>query len=385
MRRASSRSCASSRCGSDGRLVGHQDADELEPGNVLGEDDQAHRERRGQQQADRPPEPGPERDRAEQGHLRDARALAVDEGFEGEAAGQLQRHEEPAHQEGREPGGEGGQREDHEHEGSHPDADVGDEAQDRGEEAPEQGVRHAQQEQAGRDADAEARVDDGLHQEVVADALAGLVERAGGRGQPSVAGEADDAIPQVLALDQHEDDQDDHRRRAPQAFEQRRELPEAGWLRGDHDRRGLLARAGGAGVLPQLVGDLGDRALRLLERATAAHAAHLVDLDDQVVAVARDLGGEARELDHEDPEHAAERREQHRHHDRHRQAPPQPHPSQPIHDRIHHEREQHRQRDRHQHRPRQIQRRHPHDQRRDSGEPIHHISSEQAICQGAVW
>src|SRR6266540_365460 len=65
-----------------GRLVSHQHADDVELGYVLAEYDETDGQRRGENEADRAPEPGPERDRDEEGDVRDARALAVEPRFQ---------------------------------------------------------------------------------------------------------------------------------------------------------------------------------------------------------------------------------------------------------------------------------------------------------------
>src|SRR5262249_3553106 len=95
--------------------------------------------------------------------------------------------------------------------GADPGADVGDEAQQRRQEAPEQGVGHAEEvEPHGQDGRVTG-VDEDQHEEVTADALAGLVEgaRRGGRVERAVGGGAaavgeqgDEAVAQGLALGQ---------------------------------------------------------------------------------------------------------------------------------------------------------------------------------------
>ncbi len=341
----------------DGRRVAHQDADELQAGDVLGEDDQAHRERCGEEQPHRAPEPGPEGDRAEERDLGDPRALHVEQGLQPQGAQRFEEHEDADHEERLMPGGEGGEREDDHEQRGEPDAHVGDEAQHRGQEAPEQGVGHAEQQEAHRDAQAEARVDDRLHEQVAADAVPGLVQCAGGRGEPLVADEPDESIPKVRLLDQHEDHENEDRRRAAQPLDQGGQLPEAGRLRADHHRgRRPAGRGRRGGVLLQLLGDLGHRALRLLERAAAAHVAHVRDLGDQVVAVTRDAGRELRELRGEDPRHPAERGEQHRHDEAHRQSPPQAQAHEPGDHRVDQEGQQDGERDGDQYGAREVER-----------------------------
>ena len=66
--------------------------------------------------------------------------------------------------------------------------------------------------QSGEDRDAVQQAHKGLHQQLPADATSGLVECLRGRGELSMPDQPDQAIPQVAAFEQHEDD---HRRDEP--------------------------------------------------------------------------------------------------------------------------------------------------------------------------
>ena len=261
------------------------------------------------------------------------------------------------------PGGEGGERERHEQQRGQPAAHVGDEAQHRGQEAPEQRVGHSQQQQAHRDAHPEAHVDDRLHEQIAADALRGFVQGAGGGREPPVAHQPDEPVPEVRLLDQHEDHEDEDGRGHAQALQQRGELPEAAPPFADHDRerRGGGAR-GRSGILLELLGDLGHRALGLLDHPAAAHAPDVRDLGDEVVAVAGDAGREQRELRGDAPRHHAERGEQHRDHQAHRQGAPEAETREAGDHGVDEEGQQDREGDRDQDAPRKVERGDAHDQ-----------------------
>ena len=75
--------------------VGHQRPDELETWHVLAEHDKAHGQRRRHEQAERPPEPRPERHGREQRHLRDAGRPGIQHRFEHEIREQLEHDKQP--------------------------------------------------------------------------------------------------------------------------------------------------------------------------------------------------------------------------------------------------------------------------------------------------
>jgi hypothetical protein len=78
-------------------------------------------------------------------------------------------------------------------------ADEGHEAQKRGEDAPEQSVRHADEIQPDADQRAEGGVDDEVHQQVAADPLAGVAQRLARRRYVRSTHQADKAIAHVVA------------------------------------------------------------------------------------------------------------------------------------------------------------------------------------------
>ena len=72
-----------------------------------------------------------------------------------------------------------------------------------------------------REYEPEAAVDDELHEQEPADPLAGVVQRLGRHGHPAVAHQADQAVAQVLALQEHEHDQDQRQGQAAEQLHQR--------------------------------------------------------------------------------------------------------------------------------------------------------------------
>ena len=102
---------------------------------------------------------------------------------------------------------------------------------------PGDGVGNPDQEQAESHGHAEAAVDDGLHEQVPADACPGFVERARRRRHPPIADQQDHPIPQLPALEQHEDHEHRHDPRARQRLEETRQVAEDGrGLQDDSDR-----------------------------------------------------------------------------------------------------------------------------------------------------
>jgi hypothetical protein len=175
---------------------------------VLAEHDQADRQRRRHHEAQWPPEPRPEGDRDQEADLGHAGGPGVQERFENEIGEQLEDDEQPHHESRSRPAVEHREAHEYRRDGANPRSDVGDEAQGRGEDRPQQGVRHADEEQPDAHADAEAQVDERLDQQVTADPLGRLVESTGRARQVAVTEHANDAVSQFLTIEEHEHDED---------------------------------------------------------------------------------------------------------------------------------------------------------------------------------
>ena len=292
------------------RPVAQHDVEEPEPVDVAAEDDEADGERRGEDEADGTPQEGPDRGREHDRHGRQPAAVPVDQGLQGVGHRRLDQEEQgrgpgqhrPARVDDRRHGG----RERRGDEG----ADVGHEPQRRAQDAPERRARHADQPQARRDHQAEAGVDGELGEEEAAQAAGGVVDGRGRLLQVGRAGEADHPVPQVLALDQDEDGEDDDQARGreraqerPGEAAQRLQRPR---LRVQHLHRHGLARPGGrTGVglrhrrtaVLEVLGHLLQHVDRPAERAGRQRgAAQRADLGLHRRAVLRQLGRELRHL-----------------------------------------------------------------------------------------
>ena len=101
--------------------------------------------------------------------------------------------------------------------------DIGKVAKHRRQEAPEQGVLHADQQEPQPQDQPERAVDDRLHQQETADSLAGLVDKLGGGAILPASREPDDAIAKLLTFLKHENDQDDGQGKLSEILHQRRQ------------------------------------------------------------------------------------------------------------------------------------------------------------------
>ena len=205
------------------RLVPEDHREELELRDVATQDHQADRQGAGEHQPDRAPEERPERRRDQHRDLRDPHAVAIELRLDEVGDRQLQHQEQADDRQGRAPALRHGDaqrdRERHRQVG----ADVREVSEHRPKEAPEHRVLHADGQQAQAEEDAEAGIDDRLHQQEAADATGRLVDELGGRDDLPLAGQSDDPVAQLLALQQHEDNQDDRQGQLAEVFEHRAE------------------------------------------------------------------------------------------------------------------------------------------------------------------
>jgi len=212
-------------------------------------------------------------------------------------------------------------------------ADVGHKAQHGRENAPQRRAGNPDQPQAAANQHAEARVEHELIEEKPAQARRGVVERRGRALQIVGARQPDQTVPEILALNQdedHEDDDDPRRcqRRYERSDQRAQALQRAGiglqHLHRDRPDAGLRSRAGGQRIsrcdrlgLVQLLAEILEHLGGTLERGTAArHAAHRLDLGQDGCLVLRQVAGQAVELrrddapesenDHEGEQHDAD-------------------------------------------------------------------------------
>ena len=202
----------------------------------------------GEEQPDRTPQRCPEDRRHDDGERRQARAGAVEPWLDDIVADQL-RHEEQSddpqqHRPARIDRDGEGERE----KGGQEGTQIRDEAQDGRQQPPQHRIRDANEIQGDADRDAVGRVHDQLHQEIAADPGSGIVEGLSGLVQVAGPGELDEAVAQVLPLEQHEDDEDDDKasggeRRQQWADDRLNHLQRAGAGRLQSDGHGLLRGA----------------------------------------------------------------------------------------------------------------------------------------------
>ncbi len=108
------------------------------------------------------------------------------------------------------PGGKDGDGEDEREDDSGRGADIGDDAKESGEDAPECGVGDSDEEEAEAEEDAISGVDGCLKDEVLADASGGVLEGLGHEIDAADASEEKDAIAKLFPLQQEIDGEDDN-------------------------------------------------------------------------------------------------------------------------------------------------------------------------------
>ena len=234
--------------------------------------------------------------------------------------------------------------------------DVRDESESRSQRRPDQRVRHAEEVEPDAGRDAVDQIDQGLHQQLPADARSRLVKRLRRDGQLAVPEQPDQPIAQIPALEQHEDDHRQHEPRGAQRADDRTEPREAretrDLLRGDHD--GPRDRSFGRIRFSEVGLDVFDRLLQLLDRSPLARAAHVRDLRQDVGAVARKVLGQMVHLPRQTPAGETEDREHQRDHRENGRDAADP-ALKPGDRRSQHEREKDGERDRHEHGLRPVQ------------------------------
>ena len=255
---------------------------------MLAEHDEAHGQRRCHQQPERPPQPRPERDGHEQHHLRHADRPGIQHRFEHEIREQLEDDEQGEDDQWTRPPLQGRETDEDRRAGREHGTDVRDESKRRTQRRPDQWVRDVEEVQSDEDRDAVQQTHKGLHQQLPADATSGLVECLRGRGELSLPDQPDQAIPQIAAFEQHEDDHHrDEPRRAqrPDDGPEPREARETRHLVGGHHEG---PRHGSFRCLRRLQVSLDarQRVLQLLDRASPARKAHVGNLRSDVGAIA---------------------------------------------------------------------------------------------------
>ena len=300
------------------RLAAQQDIQEPELLNMPAEHDQTYGERSRQKQPHGSPEPGPEDRRGEDRDRGEAGAGAIEPGFNDVAADQLQDDEEGCRPEQHGPARIDSDRKGEREGGGDDRSDERHEAQDDREHAPEQRIGHADQPQADADGNAVGDVHDQLHQQIAAHPLGSVAQGLRCPVQIAGAEQPDEAVAQVLPLQQHEHNKDDDDacgcQRLDQGSDDRlQHLQRRGVGLSDLNRDGI--RFGGfrfeRGVLLlfrrrfrrllNVMPEIAQHLRRALDKA-AAGSARLQgpNLLPNIVLIARQAGAELRDLTRDD-------------------------------------------------------------------------------------
>ena len=240
--------------------------------------------------------------------------------------------------------------------------EIGDEAQDGGQHAPQHGVRHADDVEGKADGDAVGEVHDQLHEQVAAHPPGRIVEGVRALLEVSRAGELDEAIPQVLLLEQHEDHEDDDEARRGDRGQQRADhgldhferlrlgalQPDGQGLTAGRTRpESLLGPVGGLAGAGDLLAEILQGGRDLVDEAAAGgRGLKRPDLVRDGRLVGWQVLGELDELPPDDERDAADQDEGEAHGDQDGGDPWQLQPAQPVHKGCQGEPEEDRQRER---------------------------------------
>ena len=140
-------------------------------------------------------------------------AGAVKPGLDDVVADELGDEEQSHDPEQHRPAGIDRDRERNGKEGGQEGAEIGNEAQHRRQQAPQHRIRHADEVEGDADRDAVGQVHHELHQQIAADPGGGVVDGLRALLEVACSGQLDEAVAQVLPLEQHEDHEDHHQAR----------------------------------------------------------------------------------------------------------------------------------------------------------------------------
>lgn len=308
----------------DSRRVAEEHGKKFERGDVAAHDDEADGERYGENQADRSPDECPEGSGDEDGDRGESGVAAVDVGLEVVGGDDFEYDEDSEDEEGVFPAVKDGNGEQRGREGGDWGSDVGNEAAQGGEGSEEKGVGESDEVESDADDGAVGDVDGELEEEVAGDALGGVAHGLRHKGEVAVAGEADEAVAEIFALEEYEKREDDCKERRGEGFDDAAELVETACGAADFaDLEGVF-RAGADGLLGGLAGGLESRgsggvhdaefvadlfefALEMSEGGVAG-AVEGVELEGDVVAVCGEVVGDGDELGEDGPRGQDEKR-----------------------------------------------------------------------------
>ena len=204
----------------------------------------------------------------------------------------------------------------------HDRPDVGDEAQRGAGGAPEQRIRHPEHPQPDGTDRAVDGIDQRLQQQLPADPPARLVEGLGGDGEVTVPNQADQAVPQILAFEQHEQDEDDDETGGAGGRHEGTQPAETRNAEVARHHHGLRDGSGGCRRHTHVALDVLQSGLQALDRTAAAGAAHVAHLGADVGPVGDQIGAEGAHLAGHAPHRQPQPREHQDDHQQHGGGPP---------------------------------------------------------------
>jgi len=301
----------------DGGLVAEEDGEELERGDVAAHDDEADGEGYGQDEAYGPPDEGPESGGDEDGEGRESGVTAVDVGLDVVAGDDLEKGEDAGDEDGVLPSVEDGDGEEDGNDAGDGDSDVGNESTEAGKRSEENGVGQPDEVERSSDDRAEGEVDSELKKEVAGDALGGVAHGLRHESEVAIAGEPDEAVAKVLALEEYEKSEDDGKECGGEGRDDSAELVETACGAADFaDLKGMFRggayglflnffwrlEGGGCGGVDdaEFVADLFEFGLNAADGGVAG-AVEGVELEGYVLAVGGEVVGNGDELGEDGP------------------------------------------------------------------------------------
>ena len=223
---------------------------------MAAEHHQAYRQRRRENEADRPPKRGPERCGCNHRYGRQAGAVPVQQRFHHVAHQRLDHQKERRRPQQHRPAGVHRSRERQRKHGRDNGADIRHEAQNRGQDAPKHGAGDSDHPQAGADHHTKGGVQSELDEKKPAQACGRIVQRSGRFLQIMRTRQLDESIAQILPLQKNEDDEygDDagRRERAGAGAKSALRCSPGQWAEADGPRPGIgLASCPGGGTWPE--------------------------------------------------------------------------------------------------------------------------------------
>ena len=191
------------------RLTAQQHLHELQARQIAPQHEAAHRQRGGQNQANRPPQSRPEGGCHDDGQGRQARAGAIQPGLYDVVADQLQHQDQAQRPQQHLPARRHRKCQCQRKNGRNHRPHIRHKAHDRGQHTPQERPRHANEPQPRRHRNAVGHIHNKLHAQVFTYANGGLIQRVGGYVQVAPH-QAQQAITQAIAIEQDQNHKQQH-------------------------------------------------------------------------------------------------------------------------------------------------------------------------------